>query len=118
MRLIRAYALFVFLLACLSFQDRAVANEGCLPIEEHVAKVLASPNVKGHIPLTGEKFQRALAYVQKINGDTTPYDSGYIAYSETALVLFVGRHNEICTGYVGAIQYLKALVDAIEGREA
>lgn len=95
-----------------------LAADTCAPIEVHVAKMLESPSAEGHKPLTGLALQKVIAYVQSINGDTTKYDTGYIAWSSTHLVLFVGNGGTICTGYVGPRSALEKLIEVAEGRSA
>jgi hypothetical protein len=104
------------ILAVLHFPAKASGN--CMPIADHVAAIQASPVVVGLMPLPGDKLQRAVAFVQKMNGDTAKYDTGYIAWNATHVVLFVGSDGNVCYAFAGSIKFLPSLIEAIEGRAA
>lgn len=104
------------ILAVLHFP--AKANGNCMPIADHVARITESPVVVGHMPLSGERLQKAVAFVQKMNGDTAKYDTGYVAWNATSVVLFVGTDGNVCYAFAGSIKFLPALLEAIDGRPA
>ena len=118
MKFAKVYIATAIFILCLTFQNRAVANVTCMPLAEHVERIQASPVIVGHMPLSGDKLQRAVAFVQKMNGDDAKYDTGYIAWNATHVVLFVGTEGNVCYAFAGGIQYLPALIEAIEGRAA
>lgn len=109
-------ALCVALFACVySFPVRA---QSCAPVAAHLESVKGSVGVIDTMTLEGDKLQRVIAYVQKINGDTAKYDTGYLAWSVQYVVLFLGNGGMICQAFPGDVRHLPALIEAAEGRPA
>lgn len=109
-------ALCVALFACVySFP---VAAQSCMSIEDHVAEVKKQPGLADVMRLEGVGLQKVIAYVQAINGDDGKYNTGYLAWTNTHIAIFLGNDGQVCIVFVGPIQHLPRMIEAAEGRPA